>query len=302
MKSIELKSGVPYSFIWTPESKPRALILVVHGMTEHAGRYEGFAGEMAAAGIAVAAFDLRGHGRNASDPDCTAMKQGEWEKSILDIHRMILQLRELYPGLPLYLLGFSLGSFLVREYMEREDAQMDGVILMGTGWQPGWLLSVMRTLVGTQIMKAGFEHTTPLIRQLSFGAYNGRFRPSRTGSDWLCSDDRELDDYLADPLCRRDIASGTFYELLGSMQRTGRKLKHQMVNETMPVLLLAGGDDPVGDFGKGSAAVERILKEAGYPVYYESYPGARHMLLGEEAGYQAPKAREEILRWLNAVL
>lgn len=302
MKRIELKSGVPHSIILTPESEPRSLILVVHGMTEHAGRYEGFAGQMAAAGIAVAAFDLRGHGRNASDPDCAAMKPGDWEESILDIHRMILQLKELYPDLPLYLLGFSLGSFLVREYMEREGALMDGVILIGTGWQPGWLISVMRALVGTQIKNAGFEHTTPLIRQLSFGAYNGKFRPNRTGSDWLCSDEGELDDYLADRLCRRDIASGTFYELLGSMQRTGRKQKHQMINETMPVMLLTGNDDPVGNFGKGSAAVERILREAGYPVYYQSYPGARHMLLREEAGRQAPKARKEILRWLNAHL
>ena len=286
-------SGLP-GYLWTPDGAAKALVLVIHGMTEHAGRYRNFAQVMTGAGIAVAAYDLRGHGRNVARSDCAAMAPGDWEKSIGDIDRAIDQLRQRFSA-PVYLLGFSLGSFLVREYMQRQSAKMDGVILVGTGTQPGWLLKLMKLLVKTQIRKAGFTETTELVRQLSFGAYNQKFKPTRTQSDWLCSDERELDTYLADPLCKKDIASGTFYELLGSMERTGKP----GANHILPVLLLGGDRDPVGDFGKGTDAVNRLLLQAGYPVKLHRFPGARHMLLHEQSGGQAAQAMGTILRWIE---
>lgn len=293
-------SGLP-GYLWTPDGAPKALILIIHGMTEHSGRYQTFAQVMTGAGIAAASYDLRGHGRNAARSDCAAMAPGDWEKSIDDIDRAIGQLRQRF-GAPVYLLGFSLGSFLVREYLQRQGAKMDGVILIGTGTQPKWLLKLMKLLVKTQIRKAGFTETTELVRQLSFGAYNNRFRPNRTQSDWLCSDDNQLDRYLADPTCKRDISSGTFYELLGSMERTAGPLEFQKTNTLMPVLLLGGTRDPVGDFGKGAAAVNRLLLKAGYPVQQQLYPNARHMLLHEEASGQAAAARETIVRWIECQL
>lgn len=281
-------------YLWTPDGAPKALLLVIHGMTEHAGRYRNFAQAMTGKGIAVAAYDLRGHGRNVVRSDCAAMAPGDWEKSIGDIDRAIDQLQQRFSA-PVYLLGFSLGSFLVREYMQRQSAKMDGAILIGTGTQPKWLLKLMKLLVNTQIRKAGFTETTELVRQLSFGAYNQKFKPTRTQSDWLCSDERELDAYLADPLCKKDIASGTFYELLGSMERTGKP----GANHILPVLLLGGDRDPVGDFGKGTEAVNRLLLQAGYPVKLHRFPGARHMLLHEQSGGQAAQARETILSWIG---
>lgn len=286
-------SGLP-GYLWTPDGDPKALLLVIHGMTEHAGRYRNFAQAMTGKGIAVAAYDLRGHGRNVVRSDCAAMAPGDWEKSIGDIDRAIEQLRQRFSA-PVYLLGFSLGSFLVLEYMQRQSAKMDGVILIGTGTQPGWLLKLMKLLVKTQIRKAGFTETTELVRQLSFGAYNQKFKPTRTQSDWLCSDERELDAYLADPLCKKDIASGTFFELLGSMERTGKP----GANHILPVLLLGGDRDPVGDFGKGTEAVNQLLLQAGYPVKLHRFPGARHMLLHEQSGGQAAQARETILSWIE---
>lgn len=287
-------SGLP-GYLWTPDGDPKALLLVIHGMTEHAGRYRNFAQVMTGEGIAVAAYDLRGHGRNVARSDCAAMAPGDWEKSIGDIDRAIEQLRQRFSA-PVYLLGFSLGSFLVREYMQRQSAKMNGVILIGTGTQPKWLLKLMKLLVNTQIRKAGFTETTELVRQLSFGAYNQKFKPTRTQSDWLCSDERELDAYLADPLCKKDIASGTFYALLDSMERTAAAVPGC---SCVPVLLLGGDRDPVGDFGKGTDAVNRLLLQAGYPVKLHRFPGARHMLLHEQSGGQAAQAMETILRWIE---
>lgn len=167
-------------YLWTPEKDAKAVILVVHGMTEHALRYESFARFLTGHGFALAAYDLRGHGVHSADPDCAAMTPGDWEKSIEDIHLILGQLQK-QTSLPLYLMGFSLGSFLVREYMNREDAKMDGVMLIGTGWQPGWLLANIRSIVKTQIRKAGYERTTPLVRQLSFGGLQSEIQAQPDG-------------------------------------------------------------------------------------------------------------------------
>lgn len=295
MKKETLNIPGLHGYLWTPSPEPDAVILVIHGMTEHAGRYHRFAEAMCAQNLAVAAFDLRGHGANAPTPDCAAMAPGDWEASIADIDRALTRFRAEF-SCPLFLMGFSLGSFLVREYMQNPKPKMDGIILIGTGLQPKWLLRIMQMIVKTQIKKFGFEQTTPLVRQLSFGAYNQKFKPNRTESDWLCSDETALDEYLADPLCRRDIAAGTFYELLCSMERTA----HPRANGPMPILLLGGDRDPVGNFGKGTHNLWMRLETARYPVDCIIFPGARHMLLREGAGGQAQQARDHLIGWIRS--
>ncbi|MBQ7841452.1 MAG: alpha/beta hydrolase [Lachnospiraceae bacterium] len=103
--------------------------------------------------------------------------------------------------------GFSLGSFLLREYLGRYDDEMAGAAILGTGYQPGAILSVMIAIVRGQIKKVGFEKTTPLVKKLSFETYNHKFQPNRTPSDWLCADEAQIDAYLTDPLCRKDISA-----------------------------------------------------------------------------------------------
>ena len=212
------------AYLWLPEGEVKALLQITHGMTEHMGRYEPFARELNSRGIAVAGFDLRGHGKNPGDTSVASFGEGGWAASIEDMRLFCELLRERLPDVPHYLLGFSLGSFLLREYLTRypEEGGLNGAIIMGTGHQPGWLLSIMMGIVKGQIRKAGFDQTTDLVKQLSFGTYNQKFKPNRTAADWLCCDEEALQVYLADPLVRRDISAGLFWELLGSMKRTGR--------------------------------------------------------------------------------
>lgn len=170
---------------------------------------------------------------------------------------------------------------------------------MGTGHQPEWLLSIMMGIVNGQIKKAGFDKTTDLVRQLSFGTYNQKFKPNRTAADWLCSDERELDKYLADPLVRKDISAGLFRELLGSMKRTGGAFEYDGWDTSLPVLLISGQDDPVGDGGKGVQAIYARMKKAGMEdVTLKLFPGARHDLLHEE-GNGGGAARQYIADWMK---
>ena len=288
------------SVLWLPENEPKAILQITHGMTEHIGRYEAFAQRMTAQGVVVAGYDLRGHGRHLSDADAASFGEEGWAASLQDMRLFFCFLAERFPGIPHHMMGFSLGSFLLREYMGKWPDGVSSAIIMGTGNQPGFVLSIMMAIVKGQIKKAGFDNTTDLVRQLSFGTYNQKFKPNRTDSDWLCADAAQLDGYIADPLCRKDISSGLFWQLLGAMKRTGGKNACTGWYKDMPVLLLSGQDDPVGDMGKGVLAVKKQLDRAGVKgVSVQLLPGARHMLLNEWECGAADKAYSILKEWLN---
>ena len=289
------------AYLWMPDGEVKAVLQITHGMTEHMGRYEVFAEYLYPMGIAVAGFDLRGHGKNPGDPDIAAFGEGGWAASIEDMRSFYELLEQRFPGAPHYMLGFSLGSFLLREYLTKypEEGKIAGAIIMGTGHQPGWLLSIMMGIVNRQINKIGLDKTTDLVRQLSFGTYNQKFKPNRTTADWLCSDESELDKYLADPLVRKDISAGLFRELLGSMKRTGSAFEYDGWDTSLPILLISGQEDPVGDGGKGVQAIYQRMKKTGMEnVTLKLFPGARHDLLHEEKNVE-DAARKYIAEWIK---
>lgn len=292
-----LGTELPY-MIWAPETMPCMVLQITHGMTEHIGRYTALAKELTTYGIVVAGFDLRGHGENPSVHGAATLGKTGWEESLRDMHYFRMMLQQKFPGLPLYMMGFSLGSFLQREYLNLYNAPA-GVILVGTGTQPGLLLSVLMKVVDQEIRKCGFNRNTPLVQKLSFETYNSKFAPNETRADWLCSDRSQLDRYLNDRACREEISAGLFYQLLGSMKRTGTRDSYRNWSKSMPVLLISGMDDPVGDMGKGVRQVLAQMHKAGMTnVQMQLYPHARHDVLHEEVSGAAKDARDLIFRWL----
>ena len=288
--------------LWMPSetASPCAVLQITHGMTEHIGRYASLAEHLTAHNIAVAGFDLRGHGQRAENAVCASFGVDGWEASLQEMRSFSDALAGKFPNLPRFLLGFSLGSFLVREYLNRfPDDPLSGALIAGTGHQPGAVLSVMAAIVKTQVKKAGSDNTTPLVEKLSFETYNKKFAPNRTPSDWLCSDESQLDAYRADPFCRPAISSGLFLQLLESMKRTGNPEIYANVRRDLPVLLLSGEDDPVGDSGKGVHRVEAMMKNAGMTnVTLHLFPGARHDIFHEESGRQAFQVRDVLTTWI----
>lgn len=286
--------------IWLPDGEPTRILQVAHGMTEHIGRYTALARELTARGIAVAGFDMRGHGKNPGNTAVASFGENGWEAALEDMRLFFAQLETAYPGIPHDMLGFSLGSFLLREYLSRYPEGISRAAILGTGSQPGPVLSVIMAIVKSQIRKAGFDSTTDLVRQLSFGTYNQKFKPNRTPADWLCADEAQLDAYRVDPLCRDDISAGLFWQLLGAMKRTGSKDTYTNWNKDIPILLLSGQDDPVGDAGKGVEAVKQQMEKAGIrDVTMHLLPNARHDILHEEASGAAASARKLLADWLT---
>ena len=299
MKKEQFMMNGLHTVIWQPEQNVKAILQITHGMTEHMGRYETLAAELCSQGIAVAGFDLRGHGRNPGDPQIASFGANGWETTIEDMRLFFKELRSRFPKTSHYMLGFSLGSFLLREYLGKYPDDVAGALIAGTGHQPGWLLAIMMAIVKGQIKKAGFDGTTDLVKQLSFGTYNQKFKPNRTEADWLCSDAESLAQYLADPLVRKNISAGLFWELLGSMKRTGKAESYADWNKEMPVLLLCGSEDPVGDSGKGVAKLYAQMKTAGLQaVECQQFSGARHDIFHEEISGTAENVRHCIADWL----
>ena len=279
--------------LWLPDGEVKRILQVAHGMTEHIGRYEAFARQMTAQGIAVAGYDLRGHGRNTGSAEVASFGEAGWEASLQDMRLFFEYLTMRFAELPHDMLGFSLGSFLLREYLGRWSEGVSRAVIMGTGYQNAAVLTIMMAIVGGQIKKGGFDQTTDLVRTLSFGTYNQKFKPNRTAFDWLCADEAQLDAYIADPLCRKAISSGLFWQLLDAMKRTGGKDACDRWNKDMPVLLISGQDDPVGDGGRGVAAVKKQLERSGVKqVSMHLLSGARHVVLEE----RACGAADEVLR------
>ena len=277
---------------WVP-TYPRMILHILHGMTEHMGRYETLAEQLNQEGILVAGMDLRGHGKNSKDPNCAVMKLKDWDAALKDIQILNADLRKRYEDLPLSMMGFSLGSFLLRDYLAKGEDDIQKAIIMGTGDQPPFVLHFLKKSVMGQVKKEGEEKSTPLVKKLSFETYNKKFAPIYTPVDWLCSDAVERDVYQNDRLCKSEISSGLFYNLLDSMQRTGTCSTYERWNKDLPVLLISGEEDPVGSEGKGVESVARKMKAAGmknvkvclisearHDVLHEMESGAARVTIG----------------------
>jgi len=284
----------------TPDGNVRAVLQITHGMTEHIGRYDRLAERLTEQGIAVCGFDLRGHGLNESESNIATLGKDGWEASLTDMRIIHGIFKQKFQNVPYFVLGFSLGSFLLREYISRHPKDIDGAIIAGTGCQPSLILDIIMLIVSTQITKNGFDNTTPLVRKLSFETYNNKFKLTRTGFDWLCSDEAQLDEYLNDDACRRDISSGLFHQLLSSMKRTGQQHACIGWNRSMPVLLMSGKDDPVGDMGKGVVKILHNMEKRGFcDVELKLYEKARHDIFHEYANGTADRVINDICRWIG---
>ena len=285
--------------VWQPVCKPTMIVQITHGMTEHIGRYEELAEMLTDYGIAVAGFDLRGHGKNPGDSQCASFGVNGWNYALHDMHLFYLELRSRFPNVPHFMLGFSLGSFLLRDYLSIYYDKVDGAIIMGTGHQPKAILNMLMPVVKREIKAHGFDNSTEKIKKLSFETYNQKFAPNMTAVDWLCADTTERIKYRGDPLCRKTISAGLFWQLLDSMKRTGNLSSYRRWDKQMPVLLLSGEKDPVGDFGKGVQRVKQSMSKAGMKhVQMRFIPNARHDLLHEVKSGGSEEAFDILTNWL----
>lgn len=279
---------------WRPEGDPIAVLQIAHGVTEHILRYEELAAYFAERGFVVVGNDHLGHGTSIAEGAQPMYfgPPGSWEWVIKDMHECSRIIKEKYPNIPYIAIGSSLGSFAIRTWLINNPEAVDAAILAGTGQTAPVLLGFIKKVAVREGEKSGEENTTPLINKLTFENYNKGFAPNKTEFDWLCVSKTSLDEYLKDPLRGKAMSAGLFRELVDGMVFTAKKANQQQMNKEMPVLLISGAEDPVGDRGKGVERTLRSFEKAGMKdVDKKIYPGLRHDILHDEG-------REEIFEYL----
>lgn len=285
---------------WVPEEKPVAILQVAHGVTEYIGRYETFARYFTDRGIVVVGNDHLGHGLSiakGAEPMYFG-PAGSWNWAVEDIHTCSQMMRKCYADVPYCLLGFSLGSFLVRTYLIDYPGAVDMVVLEGTGQTPPVQIAFAKQIANREARKVGEEHTSPLIKKLTFGSYNRLFAPNRTDYDWLCASEKSLDEYIADTRRGENFSAGLFRELLGGMAYTVKLDNMKKMHKKTHIHLVSGDKDPVGDCGKGVKRVYRDFRKVGCDdVSMKLYPGLRHDIFHEDC---CEEIMEDVYQWLMA--
>jgi len=271
---------------WLPDkhSTIRGVVQIVHGMAEHAGRYEDFAGFLTSNDFAVYANDHRGHGKTAGNIENVGFvspKNG-WEKMVSDLKLVSRHIKEKNNEKPLYVLGHSMGSYLTRNFMLDPGTEIRGVIISGTGDNPGFLGHIGIFLTQIMLLFYPAKSPSPLMFDLSFGAFNKPFKPNRTKFDWLSRDNDQVDKYVNDPFCGGVSSIGFFRDFLKGVLFVTRQNTINNVPKELPVLCFSGDNDPAGNNGKGVTGVYQKFKKAGVKnITLKLYAGGRHEMLNE---------------------
>ena len=285
---------------YTPDGDNVVGILqIIHGMAEHIERYEAFAQFMTDNGFVVTGECHLGHGKSVQEGGIKGYFCVHDPATVVvrDSHRLKKMTQELYPGVPYYILGHSMGSFILRNYICKYGSGIDGAIIMGSGLLPGGLLKISKAMAAVQKLFLGGKHVAKFMDKVAFGSYNAQIQNPRTSVDWLTKDEAIVDAYIADPDCGFTFTVNGFQTLFEFIARMNKKEYLEAIPKTLPLFLVAGEADPVGDYGKGVEASCKIYQELGIQdVSMKLYPTDRHEILNETDKSQV---MQDILEWLQ---
>lgn len=284
---------------WKPDGEVKAVLQMCHGMVEYIDRYDGFATFLTEHGYYVVGHDHLGHGASVRGEEFHGYfheNKGN-EYVIGDIHKLRVMTQKKYPDVPYFVMGHSMGSFLIRQYMELYGQNLAGVIVMGTGSQPAVVLGAGRMLCRIIALFKGWNYRSSLIDNMAFGSYNKKFEPARTDKDWLTKDEQIVDAYRAHPWCTFRFTVNAYYHMFRGIQFLQKKKNIERIPKDLPLLLVAGADDPVGNFGKSVKNVSEIYKNFGIKdVELKLYETDRHEILNE---LDRETVYEDLLNWME---
>ena len=293
--------GLIGGYRWLPEGTPRAVVQIVHGIAEYAPRYAHFAEFLNSQGYLVVAHDHMGHGESISEEAPQGYFSGGWFAAVDDAYQLYLDTRKQYPGIPYVMFGHSMGSFIVRSMLYRyPDSGIDAAVICGTGWMNSVVLQGGRLTADLICRKNGEKNSSPVLQKLMFGGYTSRIENVRTGNDWLSRDEAVVDAYNADPLCGFPAAAGLVRDMMEGIISNQRPKNLALMRKDLPVFFIAGGDDPVGDYGKGVEQSAQEFRKAGMVRVSEKvYPGCRHEILNE---LNKEEVYNDVANWIKSVL
>lgn len=269
--------------IWETEKEPIGVLQIVHGMAEYIDRYDNFAKYMTEHGFNVIGHDHLGHGHSVSDEhDYGFFAEENGDKIIIeDMHSVTQYAREKWEELPNFILGHSMGSFCLRQYLTKYSNDVFGAIIMGTGWIPSAAALLGKTIATNTCKSKGSHTVNPLLIKLTLEPYNKPFAPARTNCDWLSRDEKQVDLYVNDKLCGFDFTAGAYKDFFTILEKIAKNRQLIGMRKSLPILITSGSVDPVG----GKKACEKLnaqYKRCGIDdVTLKLWENDRHEILNE---------------------
>lgn len=289
-----------HACIWLPEGEIKGVVQIIHGMAEYAARYAPFAEFLTSHGFAVCADDHLGHGQSVASEDLLGYFNARRDPEVIiaDIRALQLAVKKQTGDKPYFILGHSMGSFFCRKYISLYGNDFSGAIIMGSGFKDIFTLTTASLAVKINALFRGWKHRSKSITKLAFGGYNKKFKPARTGNDWLSANAENVDAYEADPLCGFTFTNNGYAVLFEIIKQACAHKTISAVPKELPVYFVAGQDDPVGNYGKGvQKAYDKFVKAGVKDVNITLYENSRHEILNDNC---KEKVFEDVLNFIES--
>ena len=282
-EAIELPSSDEHTIHgthWRAQGEARGVIQIFHGLGEHHGRYARFADLAAARGFSVVAHDHRGHGQHADELRHLSATGG-WQLLVDDGLKVNDMIGDQYPGVPIILIGHSMGSFVAQSFSILHNYRLTALALSASSWPALGKIIPGQFLARIESWRLGVHGKSALLNKMGFDAFNKPFEPARTELDWLTRDEAEVDKYINDPLCGGPYSCGLWRALMGGLRGIASDKALQRIRGELPILLTGGADDPVGG-DRGISELAMHYTRSGHThVTVKTYPDGRHEMFNE---------------------
>lgn len=282
---------------WSPDTPPKAVVMLAHGLAEHGARYARLGEALTSHGYELFALDQRGHGQTAKQGVLGHFADVDgWSKVVADLACLNHHIRQQSASLPIFLLGHSMGSYIGQAYLMQHSSSLQGAILSGSNFQAARIYRGAGLIARLERWRLGQTGRSKLINFLSFGSFNKAIKQARTEFDWLSRDADEVDRYVNDPDCGFIATTQLWCDLLGGLQRISNVKQLAQIDPQLPLLVIGGDCDPVSA-GQRLNDLAGALRVAGLKhVELKIYPGARHELLNES---NRDEVIDYLINWLD---
>lgn len=281
------------------DQKPVCVVQIAHGMAEYVERYEEFARFLTDRGCVVTGNDHLGHGKSVGDDKLYGYfcEQDPATVVVRDVHRLKKMTQQEFPGLPYVIIGHSMGSFILRNYLTMYGTGIAGAVIMSTGYRTVSSMRMLKFVIQIQKLFLGARHVSRFCDKVSFGGFNQRISDAKTEYDWLCKDEEIVRRYKEDPLCGNIFTLNGFQTLTELILRANDPKRLRKIPAELPLMVISGDADPLGEYGQGIPKVCDALRSAGVKdVEMRLYETGRHELLNEP---ERAQIMEEIFDWIR---
>lgn len=283
---------------WEPEQgNILGILQISHGMIEYVERYEAFANFLTDRGFLVVGNDHLGHGESVVSQELWGYFAPENGSDLVveDLHQLRVGIQAEFPNVPYFMLGHSMGSFLLRKYLSKYGKGLCGAVIMGTGTQSSATVQMGKIICRVVALFHGWEYRSKFVDKQVFAGNNKKFANEDSGS-WLTKDKEIADAYARDPRCSFQFTLNGFYNLFDTIHYINKPEHIDAIPKNLPLFMVSGEDDPVGNYGAGVKKACEAYREAGITeVAMKLYPTDRHEILNE---LDRDKVYEDIYKWM----